>query len=270
MPEKAPQSVSAFQVNRDQPQPAGRETVYLDVPNAFTRKLQGYAPLAEAEVGMLDRAIGAGRRVAAHHDLIREGDRPGSVFVILSGWACRYKIVPDGSRQITALLMPGDFCDLHVGVLDEMDHAIGTITRCEVATITRERMETLLSATPALTHAFWRAQLVDEAVLRAWIVSMGRRDSMERVAHLMLELYVRMRNVGLTTDGTCELPLTQIVLADALGLTPVHINRVLRSLREQGVMQLGSGTLSLLDIPHLVRIAGFDDNYLHRRLKKAA
>ena len=240
------------------------------MPNAFARKLQSYASLSTDEVAMLSQATELGRKVAARQDLIREGDKPGPVFVVLEGWACRYKILPDGKRQIMAFLMPGDFCDLHAEVLDEMDHTIGTITPCRIATIPRELMEPLLTATPALTRAFWRAQLIDEGVLRAWIVSMGRRGSMERVAHLILELYVRMRNVGLTSAGSCDLPLTQIVLADSLGLTPVHVNRVLRALRKQGVMELGAGTLSLVNIQELVRIAGFDDNYLHRRLKQAA
>lgn len=111
---------------------------------------------------------------------------------------------------------------------------------------------------------------VDQGVLRAWIVSMGRRDAVERIAHLMLELYVRMRNVGLTTDDSCQMPLTQTVFADALGLTPIHTNRVLRTLRERGIMALGSGKLTILDIAKLARIAGFDDNYLHRRISNAA
>lgn len=240
------------------------------MPTTFARKIQGFGPLSDAEMELLNEASGASKIVRANYDLIREGDKPGPVIVVLEGWACRYKMLPDGSRQITALLLPGDFCDLHVDVLDRMDHAIGTLTECRVATIGREKMSALLTATPTLTHAFWRAQLVDEAVLRAWIVSMGRRDSMERIAHLMLELHIRMRNVGLTNGDRFEMPLTQTVLADALGLTPVHVNRMFRALRERGAMEVGSGKLKILDIDALVRIAGFDGSYLHRRLKQAA
>lgn len=238
--------------------------------NAFVRKLQNYVPLSDEEMRLLVIASDAPRKVAAHRDLIREGDRPDLVFVVLDGWAYRYKILPDGSRQIIAFMMPGDFCDPHIGSLEEMDHSVGTLTQCQIATIAREKMETLIVATPGLTHAFWRAQLIDEGVLRAWIVSMGRRSAVQRIAHLMLELYVRMRNIGLTTDETCHMPLTQTVLADALGLTAVHTNRVLRELRERDVMKLGSSKLSIIDIVELARIAGFDDNYLHRRIKVAA
>ena len=240
------------------------------MPNAFVRKIRAYGQLSEEEVRLLIEASDAVHTVPPHRDLIREGDRPSSLFVILEGWACRYKLLPDGSRQIMAFLMPGDFCDLHVGELAEMDHSISTITTCQITTIRRELVEALIISTPALTRAFWRAQLIDKSVLRAWVVSMGRRDSLQRVAHMMLELHIRMRAIGLVEGGRCEIPLTQLVLADALGLTPVHVNRVLRKLREMRVMELGSGTLWILDIVALAKLAGFDDNYLHQRVECAA
>lgn len=236
--------------------------------NAFIDKLSGYGVLSGADRGLLGSALQGERSVPARHDLIREGDEPGPVFVMLEGWACRYKLLHDGSRQIVALLMPGDFCDAHVGILREMDHNIGTITAAVVATIKRERMEELFEGHPQIIRAFWWSQLVDEGVLRAWIVSMGRRSSIERVAHLTCELYLRMRNIGLASDDRCEMPLTQMVIADALGLTPVHVNRVLRKLREQNVMELNGKALVIHDAEQLARIAGFDDNYLHRRLRR--
>jgi CRP-like cAMP-binding protein len=151
-----------------------------------------------------------------------------------------------------------------------MDHTVSTLTVARVASIPRARFDELIETRPALVRAFWWMQLVDEGTLRAWIVSMGRRRSMERVAHLMCELWVRACNIGLTHGDRFELPLTQIVLSDALGLTPVHVNRVLRKLRLAGVMELGTGTLVIADIAQLARVAGFDDNYLHRRLRYAA
>ena len=238
--------------------------------SAFANKLAASAALSPQELALVEREATGARGFVAHRDLISEGDKPGPVYLVLEGWACRYKVLPDGSRQIMAFLMPGDFCDMHVGVLDEMDHSIGTITPCQVVMIPRERMDALIVATPALTRAFWRTQLVDEGVLRAWIVSMGRRDAVQRVAHLMLELYIRMRNVGLASDDRANVPLTQTVLADALGLTPVHVNRVLRVLRERGAMTLGYGTLAIQNGAELARIAGFDANYLHRRVAEPA
>lgn len=238
--------------------------------NAFAERLRGHGPLSADDVALLTAACGTTRSLRAGYHLIREGDRPDPVFVMLEGWACRYKILPDGGRQIMAFMLPGDFCDIHIAVLEEMDHSIVTLTKSRVASLPRQQMEALVEARPAITRAFWWSQLVDQGVLRAWIVSMGRRKSMERVAHLMCELYIRMRNIGLATDDQCEMPLTQIVLADAVGLTPVHVNRVLKQLRVGKVMELRAGSLTILDAAKLARIAGFDDNYLHGRLKRAA
>lgn len=238
--------------------------------NALINKLRGYSVLPDAEIARLEAIIGKPREVAARQDLIREGDAPGPMVVILEGWAARYNILPEGTRQISAFLMPGDCCDLHVTVLREMDHSIATLTPALVAQIQRSELEDLIDARPMLMRAFWWMQLVNEATLRAWIVSMGRRDSLQRVGHLMCELYVRASAIGMTEDGKLELPLTQLVLGDALGLTPVHVNRVLRRLRLEGIMEITAGTLIISDIGKLGQVTGFDDSYLHRRLKRAA
>lgn len=238
--------------------------------NRFVEKLQLYASLSDEDVALLTRITAKSRKIAARYDLIREGDRPGPVFVMLEGWACRYKLLPEGGRQIMAFLMPGDTCDMHVAVLAEMDHGIQTLTKSRVATIDRGEMHGLLEAHPEITRALWLTQLVDESTLRAWIVSMGRRTSVARIAHLMCELYLRARNVGLVTANEMEMPLTQIVIADALGLTPVHVNRVLRQLRLADAMTVHEGSLTIDDPAKLAAIAGFDDNHLHRRLRRAA
>jgi CRP-like cAMP-binding protein len=242
----------------------------VETPNAFIRKLCGHVTLPEEDVALLEEACRQQRNVPAREDLILEGDKPGPVFVILDGWACRYKLLPEGTRQITSFLMPGDCCDLHASVLEKMEHSIATLSPARVAMVPRRQMEELIFTRPNITRAFWWTQLVDEDTLRAWITSMGRRDSTQRVAHLMCELYVRARNIGLTDNGRFELPLTQTVLGDALGLTPVHVNRVLRKLRLSGVMSLSGGTLVIAEIVQLARVAGFDDNYLHRRLHRTA
>ena len=238
--------------------------------NRFVEKLAGFGQLSAKDVAALQEATSRQRRIKAKHDLIREGDRPGPVFVMLDGWACRYKILPSGTRQVLAYLMPGDSCDLHVGLLAQMDHSIQTITASRVATIEREEMDVILDQHPAIAKAIYVAQLIDEGTMRAWITSMGRRASIERVAHLMCELYIRARNIGLTSESSFALPLSQLLLADSLGMTPVHLNRVLRELRTRGAMTLKRGSLILSDLPKLVQIAGFDDNYLHRRLRIAA
>jgi CRP-like cAMP-binding protein len=238
--------------------------------NRFVRKLMGFTELAAEEIAALEQATAHPRKIAVRQDLIREGDRPGPVFVMLDGWAFRYKILPNGSRQITAFLMPGDACDLHVAMLNEMDHSIQTATEARVATIPRSEMDRLMRDHNGIARAMYMAQLTDEGTLRAWIVSMGRRSSVERVAHLMCEIYVRAHGIGLTDGTEFALPLSQIILADALGMTPVHTNRILRDLRVAGAMVLRRGSLRIMDPLKLVHIAGFDENYLHRRLRQVA
>jgi len=238
--------------------------------NRFIEKLRGLAPLDTGDVDALATATVRSRTVPTRRDLIREGDRPGPVFVMLEGWACRYKILPNGTRQVLAYLMPGDSCDLHIGLLAEMDHNIQTITPARVATIERAEMDEIIDHHPAIAKALYIAQLIDEGTMRAWITSMGRRTSIERVAHLMCELYLRARNIGLTAETELELPLSQLLLADSLGMTPVHLNRVLKQLRLSGAMTLKRGSLVIVDPLMLTEIAGFDENYLHRRLRLVA
>ena len=235
--------------------------------NRFIDKLERFADLSPEDVNVLAAATAMPRKVAARRDLIREGDRPGPMFVLLEGWACRYKILPTGSRQILAFMMPGDCCNLHVGLLAEMDHSIQAITPSVVATIDRAQMDAIFDEHRAVAKAMYIAQLVDEGTLRSWITSMGRRSSIERVAHLMCELYLRARNVGLTSEPQFALPLSQLLLADALGMTPVHLNRVIKELRLGGAMTLQRGSLIITNPAKLVEIAGFDENYLHRRLR---
>jgi CRP-like cAMP-binding protein len=230
--------------------------------NPLAVRLATVADLSAEDREELDRICVEAREIGARRNIIREGDRPEYVHLIVEGWAARYKMLPDGSRQITALLIPGDLCDLHVTILGEMDHSIATLSPARVAYIPRVRMEAL-SARPALARAFWWATLVDEAVLRNWIVNVGRRDAYEAIGHLMCELYVRLKNVGLTSDRRFELPLTQEDIADALGLTPVHVNRVLQRMRGEELIVLKRGSMEILDQRRLEQASGFNPNYLH-------
>lgn len=233
----------------------------------FIEKLCRFGPLAGRDVTALARATENGKTVAKRHDLIREGDRPGVVFVMLDGWACRYKILPGGARQVLGFLMPGDSCDLHIGLLAKMDHSIQTITKARVATISRVEMDTLLEGHQAIAKAMYISQLIDEGTMRAWITSIGRRVSIERVAHLLCELFLRAKNVGLIKQPPFEIPLSQAMLADSLGMTAIHINRVLKQLRLDEAIALSRGSVTVLDPSKLAQTAGFDESYLHRRLR---
>jgi CRP-like cAMP-binding protein len=230
--------------------------------NPLIAKLQTLAELGEDDLKTLADLCADAREIGARRYVIREGDRPDHVHLIVDGWAARHKLLRDGARQITALLIPGDFCDLHVTILGEMDHSIATLTRAKIAYIPRARMDALAER-PMLMRALWWATLVDEAVLRAWIVNIGRRDAYEAIGHLICELYVRMKNVGLTSDHSFELPLTQEEFGDALGLTGVHVNRVLQRMRKEELIALNKGSIHILDYPRLEAAAGFDPNYLH-------
>src|SRR3954468_20268653 len=225
-------------------------------------KLESVSSLTDEDRAALASLCDEPRDMGARRNVIREGERPDHVHLMVEGWAARYKLLPDGTRQITAFLIPGDFCDLHITILGHMDHSIATITRATVAYVPRAVMDALTDR-PAVAKAFWWATPVDEAVLRAWVVNIGRRDAYESIGHLMCELYLRMHNIGLTTDHSYELPLTQEELGDALGLTPVHVNRSLQRMRADGLISLDRGALTIHDYRRLEKASGFNPNYLH-------
>ena len=152
-------------------------------------------------------------------------------------------------------------------MLAEMDHSIQTATHAKVAKIDSTVLTDLMTNHSRIARAMYVAQLIDESTLRAWTVSLGRRSSAERVAHLLLELYIRGVRISLASRDELELPISQAILADALGMTPVHVNRMLQDLRRSGAIELKRGLLRILGPEVLTRISGFDDNYLHRRLR---
>lgn len=227
-------------------------------------KLGAASKLSEGDEDAVRGLCATVRTIEAKADIIREGEAPGQVHVMLEGWAARYKVVADGSRQIVAFLIPGDFCDLHVTILREMDHGIVALTPVKIALVSQQLMIDLPIDHPTIGRALWRATLIDEAVLRSWVVNIGRREAFERIAHLFCELHARLTLVGLVNGTHFALPLTQEVLADATGLTPVHVNRMLQKLRTDGLITLKSGELTILDLTALQQIAGFDPYYLSR------
>ena len=234
-----------------------------DISLYLRRKLESFTPLTDADKAHLDRISFPVPTAEEGTDLIREGDTPSDVFLIVEGFACRYKTTKEGGRHIMAYLIPGDLCDLHVFVLREMDHAIATLSPCRFVRIPKEEVLALLD-NPRLARALMCASLVDAAVLREWLVNLGQREGPERVAHLFCELLLRMRAVGLTPSGDgYELPLTQVDLADTMGMTNVHMNRVLQALRGQGLISFKSRKIVIPDVERLNTFAGFTPNYLH-------
>ena len=234
-------------------------------PNSYplVRKLSHFAPLSESDRQVLGGLAACEERCAAGVDIVAEGSVPRSVFLLKEGMAIRYRALPDGGRQIMTFLIPGDLCDMHVFLLKAMDHSIGTITPVRIARISRESMMDLFSHRPRISAALWWSSLQEEAMLRERIVSLGRRDARGRVAYLLCELLWRHTAVGLADGETFHLPLTQTELADTLGLTPVHVNRVLKEFRAAGLITMERKVLSLLDVEGLQSRAGFNKDYLH-------
>jgi CRP-like cAMP-binding protein len=203
------------------------------------------------------------RSYGAREDIIREGEHSNSIHIVISGLACRYKILENGARQIMAFLVPGDPCDSEIFILKEMDHSIGTLTSSVISTVPGETMKDLLLNRPGVALAFWWNTLQDEGVLRERIIDEGRRDARSRIAFLIYEMLLRMRAVGAIQDEAFDFPVTQADLADATGLTPVHVNRMLQQLREDKLIATEGRRWTVLDPPGLRQTARFNANYLH-------
>jgi CRP-like cAMP-binding protein len=232
--------------------------------NPLIRKMENYTRLSPDDHAVLERVIAERvRDLGAREDLAREGDHPRDVYIVLNGWACRYKNLEDGRRQIIAFFLPGDLCDLNIFLLREMDHSVGTITNVTFAELSREQMDELTTDHPRINHGFEWEALVNAAIQREWCLSLGQRDATERVAHLLCELFVRLRSVGLTKGNRTEFPLTQADLADATGLSVVHVNRTLQELRARKFLTLQGRTLNMLNLRALMSAALFNPNYLH-------
>ena len=237
--------------------------------NALIRKLEVAHNFTVGDRAVLTEVCGRSRRVEARQDIIRYGDRPSDVHLVLDGFAHRYKMMPEGNRQILAVLVPGDFCDLHVAVLREMDHSIGALTDCTVVDIPVSTICAVTEHHPRITRALWWATLVDEGVLRAWLANIGQREAPERMAHFFCEMLVRLGWIGMTEADAFDLPLTQDELGDVLGMTSVHANRTLRDLREAQLITLQRRRLTILNVDRLKAFCAFDPAYLHAGPQRA-
>lgn len=236
----------------------------------FVRKLEAFAPLSARDRRALDGLCADVVTRKAGGDLIREGERPGPVHLLIAGWAYRYKLLPDGGRQIMAYLVPGDLCDIHIFILKRMDHCIGLLSDATIGLIPERAMIDLLDGHPRIARALFWATLVDEATLREWLANTLRRKPFERLAHLFCEMRARLHAVGLADGGAFDLPLTQAELGDTMGLNAVTVNRVLQRLRGEELITLRSERLTILDPDRLAAISGFDPNYLHLDSARAA
>jgi CRP-like cAMP-binding protein len=226
-------------------------------------KLSLFVPLSDEDVRVLDGMCLNEERFKADTDIVREGNVPRSAFVLTHGMAFRYRLMPDGKRQIFTFMIPGDVFGLHAFLLRAMDHSIGTLVPTRIATISRDTVFNLFEDHPRIGAALWWSALQEEAINRERIVALGRRSARGKVAYLMCEAFWRQKAVGLAEHHTIRLPLTQSELADTLGLTSVHLNRILQGFRRDNLIALVRHQLTLLNVERLQKIAGFSQDYLH-------
>lgn len=215
------------------------------------------------EIRALENAIAQVKLVEARQVIARIGERLTQSTYLVEGFASRFIDGPDGGRQSVGLYVPGDFIDLHSFPVDQIDHNIMTLTRARVATVPHDALRTIMAEMPHLACMLWFSTLADAAMHREWIMCLGQMSALARLAHLLCELNIRLRLVGLSDGERYDLPLTQQDLADAAGLTPVHVNRMIRELRESGLAEFRQGKVRILDWKRLQSVADFDPAYLY-------
>lgn len=233
------------------------------IDNPFLIRLRRLTRLGEGELAGLERACAASRQASAKADLVHEGDRPERLHILLEGWACRFKLLPDGRRQITALLLPGDICDLDSLYLGRSDYGVATLTACTVTTLDLEALRRLAAQQPAVSEALGFLIAVDNAMLTERSAGLGRRSAREHLAHFLCETLLRLTLVGRARGNGYTLLITQDEIGDVLGLTAVHVNRVIQSFRNDGVIERSGHNLIICEWNVLRQIGAFRPGYLH-------
>ncbi|SMF61223.1 Crp/Fnr family transcriptional regulator [Allosphingosinicella indica] len=228
-------------------------------------RIEARDPLADRERDALVDAFDSPTLVGSGRVFIRQGQRLDRSTLLLSGLVGRFKDLSRGERQISALHIPGDFVDLHSFSLKALDHNVVALAPCMVAAIPHTRLENLTREHPHLTRLLWFLTNVDAAMHREWELSLGRRDAVARIAHLFCELRARLEIVGLVDEGGYTLPLSQAALAECTGLTPVHVNRTLKQLRERDLVEFRQKWVCIKDFQGLQQVAEFDPAYLYLR-----
>jgi CRP-like cAMP-binding protein len=226
-------------------------------------KLRARDELSGAEEAAIRAAVSEYRDIPADTTFIRAGEELDHSTVLLDGLMSRHKDLSDGRRQITELHVAGDFADLHSFTLKRLDHDMRTLTPCRVALVPHRNLKEITEAHPHLTRVYWFATNLDAAIHREWTVSLGQRSASERMAHLFCELHIRLGIVGLAKDDSYKLSLTQAELGECLGISTVHVNRMLMELRGRGWLEFERGRVTITNLPELRSFAQFDPRYLY-------
>ena len=227
------------------------------------RAFSHFAPLSRRDEEAIQALPIDEREIPASTYLVREGQKPQRCAFLVSGLCYRQRLTINGHRSIVALRLPGDFIDSQNLFLEESDHDVVALTRAIVIELDISDLRSLVGAHPTINQALWREGLVEASISREWLLNVGRRDAHERVAHLLCEISARLEASGHARELTYELPMTQEQLGDALGLTAVHINRVLKGLEKDGLIRRRKREVAIADWQQLRRLADFNDRYLH-------
>lgn len=222
--------------------------------------------LDQDEIDVIKRLSRRTRKFRVHETLINQESPPNVVCLILTGVAYRYRYLSDGRRQIFGYLLAGDLCDAEFVISNECDHNVGLLCDSQVAMIATGDLMSAMVAYPKIERALLIAATVEMGILREWLLNIGQRDAVQKLAHFLCEISARIEAIGeVNSDGSFTLPITQIELADTIGLTPVHVNRSLQRLRRQGILCWSRRRLTVVNREILTHIAGFDDAYLRLR-----
>src|SRR3954469_23352045 len=240
--------------SRDMPGPA---------LNSLIRRLETITSLSDGEKNGILNLPAKLTHLRADVDIVREGDRPSQCCLLVEGFLSRYKMLSDGTRQIMAFYVPGEIPDLLSLHIDVMDHNLATMVPSKVAYIPHGAIGRLIEQNPGIGNAFWRDTLIDAGLFREWIVNLGSRDAYSRIGHLICEVFLKLKAVGLTKDNSFDFPITQAEIGDATGLSTVHVNRSIQELRGDGLIKLEKGRCTILDLGRLEEAAKFDPSYLH-------
>ena len=229
----------------------------------MVRRLERRTPLTEADRSALLSMPHNVKKLSANAHIVRDGDSPEHCCLLLSGFAHRYKLTGEGGRQIISIHVPGEFVDLQNGFLVVADHSVQTLTDAEAAFIPRRAIEEVALASSTIARALWIDTLIDASIFREWVVNVGRRHSVAKVAHLLCEFSLRLEAAGLAANHHYELPMTQEQLADAVGLTSVHVNRVLKQLGDDGLIRRDRRSIVIEDWNRMRQVGDFNERYLH-------
>ena len=234
-----------------------------EAAEVLARKVALRSALPAGELAELRRIPWQSARLAKAETIVREGERPTHSVLLLEGYAARHKVTLDGERQIVSIHVPGDFIDLQSAILKVADHSITAVGPVRLATVAHETILGVLDRNPGLARALWRDHLVEASIGREWLLNVGRRDAYARTAHLLCEIGLRLEAMGLSKRHRFVLGMTQTVLADTLGLTPVHMNRVIQRLRGESFITTHGTEVCVDDWGRLAHAGGFDPSYLY-------